>query len=75
MLGWFVNLHSVEAALSGTIMTVEDIKQSPNDVSSACLDENVNIDRIRKYFCAPAWKEVLTVISKVRKCVKFATKM
>lgn len=38
MLGWFVNSQSVEAALSGTLLTAQDIKQSPSDISSACLD-------------------------------------
>ena len=38
--------------------TAEDLKHSPNDVSSACLDENINIYQIPKYFCASAWKKL-----------------
>ena len=70
---WFVNSQSVQAALSENMMAVQDNKQLPNDVTSACLDENINIHCIRKYFClpacVPAWKEVLAMITKVREQV------
>ena len=56
---WNVNSLSVEAAYSTAV------KQLPNDVSFACFGENVNIHQIRMYFSIPAWKEVLSIISKV----------
>ena len=66
MISWFVSPERVEAALSReTVLCVGDIN-CLSDVSTACLDENVNINRIRKYFDSVAWCKILRLMDDVR---------
>lgn len=65
MLQWFVTIHSANAALMGTKINVEDIKNI-SEISSACLDANLQITRIKQYFTDDAWAVVLETMSKVK---------
>ena len=60
MLQWFVSISSTNAALMGTS---EDIK-CINEISSACIDENLNINRIKQYFTDDSWLVLLEKVSK-----------
>lgn len=50
MLSWFVGRHAAESTLTGRILTERDVKINPTSVSTACLDENISMHRIKQYF-------------------------
>lgn len=50
MLSWFVGRHAAELALIGRTLTEKDVKINPASVSTACLDENISMHRIKHYF-------------------------
>ena len=59
MLSWFVSRHAAESALTGCILTERDVKINPASVSTACLDENISMHRIKHYFSLEGWKTIL----------------
>ena len=69
MLEWFASVSDVDHAMNeGTLLN--DIICSPEKLPCACVDENVNIFRIRKYFTDPSWNRVLKAIER-RKSMKY----
>ena len=51
--------------LSGRILTEKDVKINPASVSTACLDENISMHRIKLYFSSEGWTTVLSTWEKV----------
>ena len=61
MLSWVVGWHAAESAL-----TDRTLKINPASVSTACLDENISMHRIKHYFPQKgAWKPLLGTWEKV----------
>ena len=66
MLQWFAEDSVVAKALSGRLIEENEVETRPERVSSSCLDENVSINRIQKYFSHDAWSSVLHVVDVVK---------
>ncbi len=49
------------SALAGKVIEKEKIETRPERVSASCLDENVCIRSIQKYFTPDAWTAVMHV--------------
>ena len=56
MLSWFVGQHAAESALTGHILTEKDVMINPPSVSTACLDENISMHRIKHCFSPEGWE-------------------
>ena len=56
---------AAESALTGHILTEKDVKINPASVSTACLDENISMHRIKHYFSSEGWKTVVSTWEKV----------
>ena len=48
--------HAAESALTGRILTERDVKTNPASVTTACLNENISMHRIKHYFFPEGWK-------------------
>lgn len=63
MLQWFVSSAETERALNDGLLLEEDtVETMPERVPNCCVDENVNVHHIKKYFTADAWQLVQQVI-------------
>ena len=68
MLQWFVDSQVAESALTGMKIVEEcEVEVRPNKVPSSCLDENVCLRSIQKYFSPDAWSVVCNVVDTIRK--------
>lgn len=51
ILNWFVSKENSEAAVKNDlILTKVNVKANPAEIPTCCLDENVNLQGIRRYF-------------------------
>ena len=71
MLSWFVDKKVVEAALNGSLVEEEHIECRPEKVSDAVVDENVDVNLIRKYFSYDGWLLCEQVINQKVKKMKW----
>ena len=63
MLKWFVSPGEADRAINDGELLLEDVIESrPEKVSNACIDDNINIFKIRKFFSADGWQLVKQVI-------------
>ena len=68
ILSWFVDCQIKEAVLAGKrLVEEEDVEMKPERISAWCLDENVCIPSIQKYFSEDAWAALTQVLEVVRK--------
>ena len=68
MLLWFVDSEVAEAALKGNKVVEEcEVEIRPNRVPASCLDENVCLISVQKYFSPDAWGAVCNVVDTIRK--------
>jgi hypothetical protein len=58
MMGWFVEDEIVETCLRSDVLVQTNHVKVPERIPLKCLDENVGINTIRKYFSIDAWKVV-----------------
>lgn len=64
MLGWFVDETVVERVMhDGDLVEVE---ARPEKIPKKCPDENVCLDKIRKYFTIDAWSLVENSVSTLK---------
>ena len=54
-------------ALTGKLIEEEEVKIRPEKIWAACLDENVCLGSIQKYFCADEWLLLLQTVECVKK--------
>ena len=66
MLKWLVEARAAESVLKGKLIEEEDIETRPERVSASCLDENVCIRNILKYFTNDGWKALLHLVKAVK---------
>ena len=67
MLDWFASkCHSDSAINEGTLLN-DGIELNPENLPCACVDESVNLFRIRKYFTDAAWSRVLKALELKKK--------
>ena len=64
MLEWFVPKSCVDKAMDDGLPLDDgdEIDCRPAILPSTCVDENINIFRIRKYFTYVSWSKVLKAI-------------
>ena len=63
MLQWFVEKEIALAVLDGKQMIKQnEVDISPEKITDAVLDENVDIHLIRKYFSRDAWQTVFGAV-------------
>ena len=65
MLLWFVEPDVASMALTGKLIE-EEVKIRPK-ICASCLDENVCLGSIQKYFCADVWLSILQAVECVKK--------
>ena len=69
MLGWFVDDNVIERVTrhSGADLVLEEeVESRPEKIPRKCLDENVCIDKIRKYFTFEAWSVLENCVHTLR---------
>ena len=63
MLDWFVSAAEREKYIAAKQLIEENLVETrPEKVPYCCIDENVNIYHIKKYFTSDAWKLILQVL-------------
>ena len=68
MLSWFVDKQVKESVLSRKRVVEEsDVEIRPERIPSSCLDENICIQSIQKYFSVDAWAAVEQVLEVVKR--------
>ena len=68
MLSWFVDSQVINPVITRKrVVEKADVEIRPEKISSSCLDENVCINSIQKYFSADAWTAVEQVLEVVKK--------
>ena len=67
MLGWFVDKPVVDSALQGKLIEEEEVECRPEKVPNALLDENVDVNLIRRCFTDDAWLIVDSVVKQKSK--------
>ena len=65
MLLWFVKKSSITSAMDG-VKVAENNLLPVKDVSNSCLDENIEVKRIRAYFTSTGWSALLRLLVKVQ---------
>ncbi|PIK54251.1 hypothetical protein BSL78_08878 [Apostichopus japonicus] len=59
MLGWFVGTDIAEKVIRGDVLVEEhQVETRPERSAMNCLDENLSVHAIRKYFTFDAWRIV-----------------
>ena len=59
MLSWFVDAEKVRTVMHNNVLIEEeDVEVHPECVPTKCLDENVCMGKVRKYFTTDAWELV-----------------
>ena len=67
MLSWFLDRHVKEAVLARKRLVLEeDVEVRPERIPATCLDEDVCIQSIRKYFSTDAWCTLTNVLDVLR---------
>ena len=67
MLSWFVDSQVRDSVIARERVVEEtDVEICPEKIPSSCLDENVCIHSIQKYFSADAWMAVEQVLKVVK---------
>ena len=72
MMKWCVSQSNVSDALNDILLDEDNIETRPEKITAACIDENVNIHRIKKFFNEDGWKLILEVIKVKRDCCKWS---
>ena len=68
MMSWFVDEEKVTNAMRNDVLIEEvDVEVRPERVPMKCLDENVCIATVRKYFTNDAWELVENVMITMKK--------
>ena len=63
MLQWFVEKKIALAVLDGKQMIEQnEVQISPEKITDAVLDKNIDIHLIRKYFSRDAWQTVIGAV-------------
>lgn len=65
MLEWFVEAMIVKLTIAGKL--IEEVEIRPEHVSASCLDENICLRNVQKYFTHDGWKALLDVVEPVKR--------
>ena len=64
ILSWFVHSNVIEMAMNGNLIEEELVKCRPQRITSAVLDEDVDINLVRHHFSYDAWLVVEDVVQR-----------
>lgn len=65
MLKWFVSVPDANKAIKDGILLDEALVETRHEkIPNACLDKNVNLFRIRKYFTDDGWVQVSQAVER-----------
>lgn len=68
IMSWFVDEEKVTNAMRSNVLIEEvDVEVRPERIPMKCLDENVCISTVRKYFTNDAWELVENVMKTMEK--------
>ena len=67
MLEWFVEARIAKSAMEGKLIEEEEVETRPEHVSASCLDKNVCLRNVQKYFTHDGWKALLHVVEAVKR--------
>ena len=68
ILSWFVDRKVKDVVLTRKRLIEEDeVEMRPERIPSSCLDENVFVPSVQKYFTANAWIALTNVLETVIK--------
>ena len=67
MLEWFVGARIAKSAIEGKLIEEEEVETRPEHVSASCLDENVCIRNIQKYFTYDGWEALTHVVEALKR--------
>ena len=70
ILSYFVSEDDINLAMNGQHLSEVSVEQNPAAISTACLDVNVNIQKIRRYFDNDGWAAVEHVYEALKSFVK-----
>lgn len=63
ILEWFVSSTDVNKAVNnGDLLEEEVVETRPEKIPNSCIDENVNVYHVKKYFTNDAWQIVLQIL-------------
>ena len=70
MLQWFVKNKAIleEVIIQKRLIQLQDVFADFEKVPMKCLDENITLSRIRKYFKDDAWKLVQELVDYKKEC-------
>ena len=63
MLRWFVDEQVVQKALKGKKIEEREIESRPEYVSPSCLDDNICLEEVRRYFTEEGWLLLQDVVA------------
>lgn len=67
ILGYFVcEKDATRAVMGGERLSEDAVQQNPSAIPTACLDENVSIQKVHRYFDPDGWKAVQHVYAAFR---------
>lgn len=62
-----MDANTVHAALSGKLIEEEKVETRPECVPAACIDENVCLKSVKKYFTLDGWAAVNNVVDVIKR--------
>ena len=69
ILSWFVDRQVKDAALTRKRLIEEDeVEMRPERIPASCLDDNVFVPSVQKYFSPDAWIALMNVLDAVWYC-------
>ena len=66
ILGYFVSGKDAIRAMGGELLSENTVEQNPSSIPTACLDENVSIQKVHRYFDPDGWKAMQHVYTALR---------
>lgn len=76
MLEWFVSPEDADEAIAGgSLLEEECVETRPEKVPNCCIDENVNLHHVKKYFTRDAWLIVLQILETKRHSCEWSCKV
>ena len=62
ILSWFIKESSIAASLDGMKLSLLAVKY----ISNSCLDENIELKRIKSYFTTTGWSAIISSVERVQ---------
>ena len=67
ILSWFVYRQVKDAALRRKRLVEDEIEMRPEPIPASCLDDNVFVPSVQKYFSPDAWIALMNILETVKR--------